>query len=78
MNGNTQFTYKGRLELLEASDRVFKFVDFADMLKRPEMSPEAREQRERGRRRGYRDGWIDCLSFSCTLPISRLYYLHGK
>lgn len=46
---------------MAASIPELKFVDLADMLKRPEMSPEAREQRERGRRRGYRDGWIDCL-----------------
>lgn len=40
---------------------VLKMVDLAHMLTRPEMSAEAKEQRERGFRRGYRGGWIDCL-----------------
>jgi hypothetical protein len=50
-----------KIRTMEASRPTLKFVDLADMLQRPELSPEAKEQRERGFRRGYRDGWIGCL-----------------
>lgn len=46
---------------MEEPRKELKFTDLADILKRPEMSPESRAQREEGYRAGYRDAWIVCL-----------------
>lgn len=60
---------------MEEPRKELKFTDLADILKRPEMSPESRAQREGAYRSGYRDAWIVCLETFASALGSEAYTL---